>query len=298
MTTEPREGGKSREMINATMDSTLWNDFVLRDDDIIIDTWAKSGTTLTQQIVGQLIFNGDPEIAGDEISPWLERKSPRGDVRKLLDRQAHRRFIKSHLPAEALPITAPAKFLYIGRDVRDVIWSWHNHAANFTDTARARQHEVADGHPVPPPPNPDIRAFYHAFLDDEPGALLQPFWPHVRGWWELRDRPNVLLLHFNDLIGDLPAQVRRIAGFLGISIQEERFPAIVSHCSLQHMRRLAAQRGHMDMVWKGGADTFFNKGVNGRWRERLSAAEIKKADEIAARELPVECAKWLRTGER
>jgi aryl sulfotransferase len=39
------------------MDSTYWNDFKFRDDDIIISTYAKAGTTWMQQIVSQLIFN-------------------------------------------------------------------------------------------------------------------------------------------------------------------------------------------------------------------------------------------------
>ena len=41
------------------MDSTIWNDFQFRDDDIIIGTWSKSGTTWLQQIVSQLLFEGD-----------------------------------------------------------------------------------------------------------------------------------------------------------------------------------------------------------------------------------------------
>ncbi len=53
------------------MDSTNWNDFQFRDDDIIIGTYAKSGTTWTQQIVGQLAFNGDPNLAVGEMSPGL-----------------------------------------------------------------------------------------------------------------------------------------------------------------------------------------------------------------------------------
>ena len=36
---------KTREIHNHHMDSTIWNDFAFRPDDIILGTYAKSGTT-------------------------------------------------------------------------------------------------------------------------------------------------------------------------------------------------------------------------------------------------------------
>ena len=50
---------KQREFRNHHIDSTIWNDFKFRDDDIIISTYAKTGTTWLQQIVAQLLFNGE-----------------------------------------------------------------------------------------------------------------------------------------------------------------------------------------------------------------------------------------------
>jgi aryl sulfotransferase len=47
---------------------------------------------------------------------------------------------------------------------------------------------------------------------------------------------------------------------------------------------------------KGGSDTFFNKGTNGRWRDVLSAEELKLYDAAALRELTPECRRWLENG--
>ena len=47
---------KQRELHNHHMDSSIWNELEFRDDDIIIGTYAKAGTTWMQQIIGQLIF--------------------------------------------------------------------------------------------------------------------------------------------------------------------------------------------------------------------------------------------------
>ena len=49
---------KQREFQNHHFDSTIWNDFEFRDDDIIISTYAKAGTTWLQQIVAQLLWKG------------------------------------------------------------------------------------------------------------------------------------------------------------------------------------------------------------------------------------------------
>ena len=53
---------KTRELHSHHFNSTIWNDFVFRDDDIVIGTYAKSGTTWVQQIVAQLIFNGAEDL--------------------------------------------------------------------------------------------------------------------------------------------------------------------------------------------------------------------------------------------
>jgi aryl sulfotransferase len=285
---------KKHELVNGMVDSTRWNDFPFRDDDIVIATWSKSGTTLTQQIVGQLIFNGDPTICATVLSPWIDIRLAT-DALDIVAKQTHRRFLKTHLPVEALCFSPKAKYIYIGRDVRDVVWSWHNHAMGFTPEARIAMEAAANGFPIPPPPNPDIRTFYHQFLDGDFSAQPHPFWSHVQGWWNIRQLPNVLLLHFANLIDDLPKQIRLIAAFLDIPVDESQFERIVEQCRLEHTRKVTASNPVMG-IFKDGANTFINKGTNGRWRDVLTQAEIAKSDAIAARELTLDCAEWLRTG--
>ena len=67
---------KTRELHNHHFDSTVWNDFKFRDDDVIVATYAKSGTTWTQQIVGQILHGPDPELATAELSPWVDLRVP------------------------------------------------------------------------------------------------------------------------------------------------------------------------------------------------------------------------------
>ena len=50
------------------------------------------------------------------------------------------------------------------------------------------------------------------------------------------------------------------------------------------------------MGLKGGPSTFFNKGTNGRWRDVLSANELKLYDAAATREPTPDFREWLENG--
>ena len=125
---------------------------------------------------------------------------------------------------------------------------------------------------------------------------MPSFWENVQGWWDIRDLPNVLLVHFARLKADLPGEICRIAAFLDIAIDAARLPAINEHCGIEHMRAQAAAFERLKHRFKGGGATFINKGTNERWRDVLSPAEIAKCDAIAAERLTPDCASWLATG--
>jgi aryl sulfotransferase len=107
-----------------------------------------------------------------------------------------------------------------------------------------------------------------------------------------------MLMHFNNLKADLPAEMRRIASFLGIEIGEELWPTLVEHCTVDYMRKAAPTNSPLlDVVFQGGANTCFHKGTNGRWRDVLSSAEVRRYEEMALAKLTPGCAHWVATGE-
>jgi aryl sulfotransferase len=291
---------KTRELHSHHFDSTMWNGFEFRDDDIVIGTYAKSGTTWTQQIVSQLVFNGAEGVPVSDISPWIDMRIPPREVKlPLVEAQAHRRFLKTHLPVDALVFSEKAKYLYIGRDGRDVVWSMYNHHSNFVPKTYEILNETPGlvGPPLGPPPA-CIRQYFNEWLERD-GYPFWSFWENIRTWWEIRDLPNVMLLHFADLKADMPGQIRRIAEFLEIEIEEDRWPVIFEHCSFDYMKRnaeLAAPLG--GILWEGGAKTFINKGNNGRWRDVLTAEESARYERMALDQLGPDCAAWLAAGER
>ncbi|MEQ9663784.1 MAG: sulfotransferase domain-containing protein [Parasphingopyxis sp.] len=289
---------KTREMHSHHFDSTVWNDLTFRDDDIVIATYAKSGTTWVQQIVSQLIFQGDVPGAIGDISPWVDLRVPPKEVKlEALEAQTHRRFLKTHLPVDALRFSRDAKYIYIGRDGRDVVWSFFNHFRNGNDELYAALNDTPGlvGPPMPRLPD-DVHAVYREWFDQD-GSPLWSFWENIRSWWEIRNLPNVMLLHFADLKSDMEREMRTIANFLEITIPEQLWPTLVEHCGFAHMKANADQSAPLGgTLWNGGGATFINKGTNGRWRDTLTAEECAAYEARAVAELGEDCARWLRDG--
>lgn len=290
---------KKREHWHHLFDSTIWNEFEFRDDDIFVVSYSKSGSTWVQQIVAQLIWNGTEGIVLSDVSPWIDCRFPSKEERlEIIGSQTHRRFLKSHLPVDLLVISPKAKYIYIGRDGRDVLWSLFNHHCIMKEDAIQSIDSVPErtGPPLGEAPSSVIDYFRNWLSKD--GYPWWPYWEHIRSWWEIRKLPNVMLLHFSNLKCDMPGEIRRIADFLDIPIDETTWGAILAHCSFAYMK------AHVDQsvpfggdIFKGGGENFIHKGVNNRWRDVLSTADIDKYEEFAREELGAECARWLSTGE-
>ena len=80
---------------NHHTDSLHWDALTPRDDDIVIATPTKAGTTWTQTIVGYLLFPDD-----DSSSPilsrssWVDQAFSSEDLVAKLEAQQHQRFMK------------------------------------------------------------------------------------------------------------------------------------------------------------------------------------------------------------
>jgi Sulfotransferase domain len=121
MTSEITRFSKTRELRYVVMVSTRWKRFEPRDGDIYIATFGKSGSTWMQQIVAQLLFNGEPGIEPLRRCVWPEfRLNPLQPALQRLAAQTHRRMLKTHMPVDAIGILPNAKYINVMRDTRDV----------------------------------------------------------------------------------------------------------------------------------------------------------------------------------
>lgn len=291
------------------VDSRRWGRYRPRSDDIVIATYPKCGTTWMQRIVGLLVFQTPEPRPVMQISPWIDRRFPEPieTVLAQIEGQDHRRFLKAHLPADGLPIHDEVKYLHVARDGRDACMSLHNHASGFTPLMlegldRAGLEDETIGRPYPRVPA-DPAAFFHRWLTEgavpghEDGLPTMSFFHCERTWWAERHRPNVLLVHFNDLKADLAGEMRRVAAFLGIAIHPDLWPALVEASGFGAMRRDgAALMGSIGASFREGADRFFHKGTNERWRGVFREEDLALYDAKAAAILSSACAQWLAAG--
>ena len=290
---------KTREIRNNHMDSRIWNDFEFRDDDIFIATYAKSGTTWVQQIISQLIFNGETGLPVADMSPWIDLIVPPPEIEMpTVVAQTHRRFLKTHLPVDALVFSPAAKYLYIARDGRDVAWSLYNHYFNANDML----YEALNNSPLRVGPElnrpPEtVLAYFRQWLDGD-GFPLWSFWENIRTWWEIRELPNVKLIHFQALKDDMPGEIREIASFLDLPIDETKWDEILEHCSFDFMKANATPAVPLGgAFWDDGAQVFIHQGRNGRWRDDLPQTDSENYETTAVTQLGDDCAHWLKTGQ-
>lgn len=288
------------------LDSTRWQPYQPRADDIIISTPPKSGTTWMQEIVRQLVFLGQDVPERDnmglrQVSLWLEQRlAPLDVVLRQLEAQQHRRFIKTHLPLDGLPYFPQMKYIIVGRDARDVAMSLWNHYSEFTDEQLERFNNTPGrvGDPVSPPN--DIHAFWRTWITrgrfawEREGYPVQGTLHHIQTGWNYRHLPNMLFVHYSDLKANLAGALGRIADFLAIPLTDTMLPSIMQAISLDAMREREDRLDpRMKEAWKEGAKTFFFKGTNGRWKDVLSPAELALYEEKAAQLLTPDCLMWL-----
>ncbi|MDQ0465547.1 aryl sulfotransferase [Caulobacter ginsengisoli] len=288
-------------------DSAHWDQFTPRDGDVIIATAPKVGTTWTQQIVKLLVFQSPEPGPLGMVSPWLDCRfqMPLPVALQVLEAQPHRRFVKSHLPMSALPIWEDVKYIHVARDGRDACMSFFNHVSAYTPFALSMLDGIGEADPLLPGPWPrpprTVREFFHHWI--EPGGTRQAelmadgFFEIERSFWAERGRANVLLLHYADMKADLDGEMRRVAAFLDIPVNEALWPDLVAAADFSAMQRDGATlMMGSDVAFEGGHKTFLNKGTNGRWQGELTAEDLALYHQRVAAELSPGLAHWLEHG--
>lgn len=288
--------------------SLVWEDFLAQggfvDGDIVVADPFKAGTTWTQRILQQILSNGEEHDAGlSDTSPWLDSSwGNHAGMLKTLKKQREagtRRVIKSHLPADALPIAPGARYVFVGRNGKDLGVSFHNYLYNFSAATMEeinRIHAEWSGDSTPLVIPEDMREFFDLWLDTD-GYQCCDLLDVMASWWRLKDEPNILLVHYTNLKRDLPGQISRVAKFLSVDPGSLRLDAILEHCSFEYMSGRAEKMAPFGGEHMSSVKAFFHKGPKRDFRTELTDEQIERFDRKALDKLGAECAQWLETGE-
>ncbi len=294
------------EYRSAIMNSRHWDSFNPRDDDIIITTSYKAGTTWMQGICAALVFQQpQPPVPQDELSPWLDSNfAPLDETLALLEGLENRRYIKTHAPLDGITYYPNVKYIFVGRDGRDVFMSMWNHWNNMQPDAIDEMNNAPDrkGPTLAHPPEAVAPAFDEwmekaSFEWEQDGY---PFWSHLhhaQSWWDFKNLDNILFVHFNNLLADLDSEMRRVSAFLDIPVNEDIWPDLLKGVSFGEMKanadKMAPAATHG--LWKNN-NNFFHKGNNKQWQGVFSAEQVSRYDQIAKERLTPDLVVWLEHG--
>lgn len=271
-------------------------DFKFRSTDVLVHTWAKCGTTWTQEIVWTMRNNPDLNhpMAGISVNaraPFLEFDMFMASAKKPDDNfleTFHRlcpgkdpadgmflqmtecakdpRTIKSHLPLSLLPpsLLETTKVVAVLRNPKDVLVSYHHHCRLLN----------AHGYVG------SLEEFVQYFVDDD--LAYSPYWLHVKEVWEKREHPNLHIMFFEDMKADIMKELRRLDGFLETRLSDDQLDNVARHTGFGAMKTRAGDGGpasnhvNTEVLTKDGG--FFRKGQSGDWKSKLSPEMEEKVN--------------------
>uniref|UniRef100_A0A8C0P980 Sulfotransferase n=1 Tax=Canis lupus familiaris TaxID=9615 RepID=A0A8C0P980_CANLF len=169
-----------------------WNqiqNFEAKPDDLLICTYPKSGTTWIQEIVDMIEHNGDVEKCQRAIiqhrHPFIEwARPPQPSGVEKANAMPSPRILRTHLPTQLLPPSFwenNCKFLYVARNAKDCMVSYYHFQ---------RMNQML--------PDPGTwEEYFETFISGKVG--WGSWYDHVKGWWEIKDRYQILFLFYEDI---------------------------------------------------------------------------------------------------
>ncbi|MCC6764799.1 MAG: sulfotransferase domain-containing protein [Deltaproteobacteria bacterium] len=295
---------RTRTYVTPIFDSTRWDRFRLRPGDIVVCTPVKSGTTWTQMLCALLVHQSPtfPQPL-NRLSRWLERnREPVEEILASYEAQPHRRIVKTHTPIDGLPYDPTVAYVFCGRDPRDAFFSMCDQIANGSEETQKdarRRAGLPEDFEFPDEPSRLFALWLTTPYADglEDGFPMGSVLSQTAGYWRFRHVPNLLFLHYADLSTNLDAELRRLAAFLGVPVDERVWPSLLAAASFSAMRERADEiaPGAHFAEWRSNRD-FFRSARRGSWRDQLSSENQALYEEIAATRLGARLKAWLEGG--
>ncbi|ORY28923.1 P-loop containing nucleoside triphosphate hydrolase protein [Rhizoclosmatium globosum] len=274
--------------IDGHNDTSIWDTLRLGEGDVLVNTYGKSGTTWMQQICRQIYAKGVESTENIHLkSPWVEMKLSRAKVESLAsDPSIPHKIFKSHAPLTAIHYQPHVKYIHVVRECKDALVSYHNHLQAFQPDARELLEQPAQ--------ETTLSELIQMWLVD--GKPLWPYFDHVKSWWQYRHLPNILILHYQDLLDDLEGNVRRVAAFLEQDLIDDEIKNVVHQSSFAYMKQNEAMFQPSDAILVPGH--FINKGTNKRWKDLMTSEEVQAFENAYATHFSPELIEFVKYGSK
>ncbi|XP_072188298.1 amine sulfotransferase-like [Excalfactoria chinensis] len=241
--------------------------FEIKDSDIFVATYPKSGTVWTQNILSLILHeghrNGTENIETMDRIPWVEYNIKNMDY----DSLPLPRVFLTHLPYYLTPRdlrNRKGRVIYITRNPKDVLVSYY-HFSKFILTLEKI---------------PDFNILMERFLA---GKVLASAWfDHVSGWYNHAKDFNILFLTYEEMKKDLRSAVLKICNFIGKQLSEEEIESVVRQATFENMQKdpRANYENLSDDLAVKGKGRFLRKGTVGDWKNMMTVAQNERFDEV------------------
>lgn len=206
----------------------------VRPTDCFVASWPRSGNTWLRYLLFHALY---PETNWD--LPALNSSMPSvahprlGRLLPDLEHQSFRMF-KSHETYARYFLAG--RVAYLVRDGRDAISSFFHYRTKLNQR----------------------RYTFHEYLDRSlSGKFHYGSWhEHVRGWLEQVDHPSLLIVRYEDLLGDPAQQLKRVLHHFGTTLSDDRIHCAVERSSVENVnqgfQRYAAEKHREFSGGRGG----------------------------------------------